>query len=180
MLKIGEPTKIYNQSEHRKLPRALSVRREDFNLALLGKVIITFIFLGTILVPIFSLSGIPLLQNIADFGWDFGRAICSYTDQSLEIAGAPLMVCTRCFGVGLGLLTLGMVYFYTSLIKTHLPRRRLHLGVILGLLFVPWLIDSGLERLGLWVTNHLLMLPTGFMGGVAIALAPLLFWPHEE
>ncbi len=173
------------QKEHilkpgrREWPRALSVRKEDFTLALLGKVFVTFIFIGTILTPIFWLSGIPILQNIAAFGWDVGRAICSYTDHSLEIAGLPLMVCTRCFGVGCGLLTAAYLFFYTPLIKEHLPQRRLYLAVGLAALFVPWLLDSGLERLGLWQTNHLLMLPTGFLGGFAVALAPLIFWPRS-
>lgn len=175
-------TKEFSHKEDRKTslawPRAFSVRWEDFNLALLGKVVVIFIFLGTILTPLFWLSGIPVLQSIAAFGWDVGRAICSYTDHSLGIFGEPLMVCTRCFGVGTGLLTAGLVYFYTPLIKNHLPQSRLHLAGMLAALFVPWFIDSGLERLGLWQTNNYLMLPTGFLGGVAVALAPLIFWPR--
>ncbi len=180
MLGTGEFTRKYNRKAAHIWPRALSVRWEDFNLALLGKVLVIFIFLGTILTPLFWLSGIPVLQSIAGFGWDVGRAICSYTDHSLGISGEPLMVCTRCFGVGVGLLTAGLVYFYTPLIKEHLPKSRLHLAVILAALFVPWLVDSGLERLGLWQTNNFLMLPTGFLGGVAVALAPLIFWPRPE
>jgi uncharacterized membrane protein len=175
---LSEKHKHSLKPAHRAWPRALSVRREDFNLALLGKLIVIFVFLGTILVPILWLSGIPLLQNIAAFGWEVGRAICSYTGQSLEIGGQPMMVCTRCFGVGSGLLTAGLLYFYTPLLRNHLPRRRLYLAAGLAALFVPWLIDSGLERLGLWQTNDLLMLPTGFLGGVAVALAPLIFWPR--
>ena len=180
MLRTGEVFKTDNRKAGRGWPRALSVRWEDFNLALLGKTAVIFIFLGTILTPLFWLSGIPVLQNIAAFGWDVGQAICSYTDHSLGISGEPLMVCTRCFGVGVGLLTAGLVYFYTPLVKNHLPKSRLYFAAILASLFVPWLIDSGLERLGLWQTNNYLMLPTGFLGGVAVALAPLIFWPRPE
>ena len=61
-----------------------------------------------------------------------------------------------------------------------LPLVGLMLAAILAALFVPWLVDSGLERLGLWQTNNYLMLPTGFLGGVAVALAPLIFWPRPE
>jgi uncharacterized membrane protein len=180
MLRTGELQKEHSlKTNRREWPRALSVRQEDFNLALLGKVIVIFVFLGTILVPILWLSGIPLLQNIAVFGWDVGRALFSYNDHSLTIAGLPLMVCTRCFGVGCGLLTAGLLYFDTPLIKNHLPNRRLYLAAGLAACFVPWFIDSGLERLGLWQTNHLLMLPTGFLGGFAFALIPLTFWPRS-
>src|SRR3954454_24398172 len=102
--------------------RALSVRKEDLTLGLAAKALVTFLFIGIILTPIFALSGVPIFQNIAAFGWDVGRAICSYTDQSLTIAGMPLMVCTRCFGVGTGLLTAAYLYFYTPVIKAHLPQ----------------------------------------------------------
>ncbi|HEX2915669.1 MAG TPA: DUF2085 domain-containing protein [Chloroflexia bacterium] len=161
-------------------PRALSIHREDSNLALLGKVIVVFVFLGPILVPILWLSGLPIFQNIALFGWDFGRGICSYTQKSLQIGGLDMMVCTRCFGVACGLLTTGLLYFYTPLIRRHLPQRRLYLAAFLAALFVPWLIDSGLERLNLWQTDHWLMFPTGFLGGVAVVLAPLVFWPRND
>ena len=180
MLRTGEFSQKHTPKTNSAWPRALSVRWEDFNLALLGKVLVIFIFLGTILTPLFWLSGIPVLQNIALFGWEVGRAICSYTDHSLGISGEPLMVCTRCFGVGVGLLTAGLVYFYTPLVKNHLPKSRLRLAAMLAALFVPWLVDSGLERLGLWQTNNYLMLPTGFLGGIAVALAPLIFWPRPE
>lgn len=163
-------------------PRALTIRREDFNLALLGKVICIFLFLGPILVPILWLSGVPLFQNIAAFGWDFGRSFCSYTVKSFEIGGMPMMVCSRCFGVATGILVTGLLYFYTPLIRPRLPKRRLYLAAWLAALFVPWLIDSGIQRLELWnwQTDYWLMYPTGFLGGVAISLAPLLFWPREN
>lgn len=180
MLRTGEFNQTHNRKAARSWPRALSVSWEDFNLALVGKVLVIFIFLGTILTPLFWLSGIPVLQNIAQFGWQVGRAICSYTDHSLGISGEPLMVCTRCFGVGVGLLTAGLVYFYTPLIKNHLPKSRLLLAVILASLFIPWLVDSWFEWQGLWQTNNYLMLPTGFLGGVAVVLAPLIFWPRPE
>jgi uncharacterized membrane protein len=164
----------------KKTPRALTVRRSDFNLALLGKTIVIFVFLGTILVPLLWLSGIPLFQNIARLGWDVGRAICSYTDKSFTIGGFPMMICARCFGVGCGLILTGLAYFYTPFIKKHLPSKRLYLAVFLAALFVPWLIDSGLERLQLWVTDYWLMFPTGLLGGIAVTLAPLLFWPRTD
>lgn len=161
-------------------PRVLSLQYEDFNRQLLGKVIVVFVFLGPILVPLLWLSGVPFLQSIATFGWEFGRSICSYTVKSFEIGGELMMVCTRCFGVGCGLLTTGLLFFYTDVLRPRLPQRRLFLAGLLALLFVPWLADSALERLGLWRTDYWLMLPTGFLGGIAIALAPLLFWPEEE
>lgn len=175
-------TREFSKQQHKRRawPRALSVRKEDFTLGLAGKAVVTFLFIGIILTPIFGLSGVPVFENIAAFGWEVGRAICSYTDQSLTIAGMPLMVCTRCFGVGSGLLTAAYLYFYTPVIKAHLPHNRLYLAAGLAAMFVPWLVDSGLERLGLWITNHLLMYPTGFLGGFAVALAPLIFWPRPE
>lgn len=183
MLGVQERPVIVKPKEQPKvlrLPRALSIRREDFNRDLIGKVIVVFVSLGPILVPILWLSGVPIFQGIASFGWDFGRAICSYTVKSLQIGGLNMMVCTRCFGVATGLLAMGLLYHYSPWVRPRLPRKRLYVGVMIGLLFVPWLIDSGLERLELWRTDHWLMFPTGFMGGMALVLAPLLFSPLEE
>lgn len=172
--------KVQIAKVRRPLPRALTIRKGDFNLALLGKVICVFIFLGPILVPLLWLSHVPLFEAIASFGWSFGRSICSYTVKSFTIGGLPMMVCARCFGVATGLLLTGLTYFYTPLLKNHLPQRHLYLATLIAALFIPWLIDSGLERLHLWVTDYWLMLPTGMLGGVAIALVPLLFWPKSE
>lgn len=91
-----------------------------------------------------------------------------------------MMVCARCFGVACGLLFTGGLYFYTPFIKRHLPQRRLYLAVLIATLFVPWLIDSGLERLHLWVTNYWLMVSTGMLGGAALVLSPLVFWPRDD
>lgn len=169
-----------NQAKNFKLPRALTIRRSDFKLSLLAKVICVFIFLGPILVPILWLSGVPLFQNIARFGWQFGASICSYTDKSFTIGGLKMMVCARCFGVACGLLFTGGLYFYTPSLKKRLPQNRLYLAALIGALFVPWLLDSGLERLQLWVTDYWLMVPTGMLGGAALVLSPLLFWPHDD
>lgn len=161
----------------RSLPRALTIQKEDLNIDLIGKVACVFIFLGPILVPLLWLSGVPLFKDIAAVGWQLGRTICSYTVKSFEIGGLPMMVCARCFGVACGLLTTGLLYHYSAWLQPLLPRRRLYTATLIGLLFVPWLIDSGLERLNLWVTDYWLMLPTGFLGGAALVLAPLVFFP---
>jgi uncharacterized membrane protein len=150
------------------------------NRDLIGKVIIIFIFTGPILVPVLWLSGFPLFTAIADFGWEFGKAICSHTINSFTIAGLPMMICARCFGVASGLLLTGLIYHYSGLIRPRLPKNRLYLATIIALLFIPWLIDSGLQRLGLWETDLWLMFPTGFLGGAALVLAPLIFWPQAK
>lgn len=163
--------------ERHKLPRALTIRREDLTIDLLGKVACVFIFLGPILVPLLWLTGIQTFKDIAAISWQFGRAFCSYTVKSFEIGGVPMMVCARCFGAACGLLTMGLLYHYSSWLQPRLPRHRLYTAGLIGLLFVPWLIDSGLERLNLWVTDYWLMLPTGFLGGAALVLVPLVFFP---
>jgi uncharacterized membrane protein len=149
------------------------------NRDLIGKVIIVFIFTGPILVPVLWLSGFPIFTAIADFGWELGKAICSHTAKSFTIAGLPMMICARCFGVAGGLLLTGLAYHYSGLIRPRLPKNRLYLATVIVLLFIPWLIDSGLQRLGWWETDMWLMFPTGFLGGSALVLAPLIFWPNE-
>jgi uncharacterized membrane protein len=163
----------------KKLPRALTIRKSDFNIDLIGKVIVVFIFLGPILVPLLWLSGLPVLTDIARFGWEFGRSICSYTQKSFTLGGLPLMVCARCTGVAFGLITMGLLYHYSPWIKPYLPKRRLHVAVLVALLFVPWITDSALERLELWRTDYWLLFPTGFLGGLALVIAPLAFSPLE-
>jgi uncharacterized membrane protein len=143
-------------------PRGLTVRKSYLNLDLIGKVACVFIFLGPILVPVLWLSGVPLFQSIASFGWDFGRSFCTYTAKSFTIGGVPLMVCARCTGVAFGLITMGLLYHFTPFIKPLIPKRRLHLAALIAALFLPWLIDSGLEKMGLWITDYWLMFPTGF------------------
>lgn len=157
----------------------MTIRKSDFNISLLGKFIIIFVFLGPILVPLLWLSGGPLFRSVAEFSWSAGRAICSYTGKSFTLAGLPLMVCARCTGATSGLLIVGLLYHYTPLVKRYLPQRRLYLATLISLLFTPWLIDSGLERLQLWVTDYWLMFPTGFLGGAALIIAPRLFSPLE-
>ncbi len=182
MLSLSQrPSSLLQPDKKRQWPRALTIRREDFNRALLAKVICVFVFLGPILVPLLWLSGVPLFQSIASFGWDFGRGICSYTVKSFQIGGLNMMVCSRCFGVACGLLTTGLLYHYSPWVRPLIPRRKLYLACLIACLFIPWLIDSGIERLELWNwhTDNWLMFPTGFLGGVALVLAPLLFWPDE-
>jgi len=162
------------------IPRASSIVKSDFNLSLLGKVICVFVFLGPILVPLLWLSGWPLFMSIAEGGWAFGRSFCTYTVKSFMLGGVPLMVCARCTGVAFGLLTSGLLYHYTSLFKAHRPAKRLHVAAIIAALFVPWLLDSSLQRLELWLTDYWLMFPTGFLGGVALIIAPWLFLPDPH
>ena len=166
----------------RRWPRALTIRRADFNRGLLIKVACVFIFIGPLLVPMLWLSGLAPFQAIAEFSWAAGRGFCSYTVKSFEIGGVPMMVCSRCAGAAAGIMTAGLLFQYTDWLKPRLPRRKLHLAVLIAALFVPWLIDSGVERLQLWNwhTDHWLMVPTGFLGGVAVVLAPLLFWPDAQ
>lgn len=149
------------------------------NRDLIGKVVIVFIFTGPILVPVVWLTKFPILTDIAQAGWDFGRAICSHTIKSFTILGLPLMVCARCFGVATGLLITGLVYHYTPLIRPRLPKNRIYIATIIALLFIPWMIDSGAQRLNWWETDLWLMFPTGFLGGAALILAPLIFWPQD-
>ncbi len=163
----------------RSLPRALTIRRSDFSLHLLGKVIVVFVFLGPILVPLLWLTNIPFFQGIARFGWSFGASFCTYTAKSFVIGGSPMMVCARCFGAACGILLTGLTYFYTPWLQKYLPKRKLYLAAFLAALFIPWLLDSGLERLHLWLTDYWLMVPTGMLGGAAVTLAPLLFWPRS-
>ncbi len=170
----------YSGKYSMKLPKALTIQREHFNRDLLGKVTVVFLFLGPILVPLLWLSGWPLFTTVAEIGWNVGRAICSHTSNSFTIGGEPMMVCARCFGVTAGLLFTGLAYHYTPFIRPLLPKNRLYLATTMALLFVPWLIDSGLQRLGLWETTLWLMFPTGFLGGVALVMAPHLIWPIRD
>ncbi len=162
------------------LAEAFKIRKKDFNLTLLAKVIIVFVFLGPILTPLLWLSNWPVFMAIGKFGWEFGKSFCTYTDKSFTLGGLPLMVCARCTGVAFGLITCGLLYHYTPLIKNHLPQKRLYLAGLIATLFIPWIIDSGLEQLELWKTDYWLLFPTGFLGGLAIILAPLLFLPAPE
>ena len=144
----------------------------------LAKAFALFLVVGVVTTPVMYVADIGLSRYIALWCWQLGRLVCSYTDMSFVVAGYPMLVCGRCFGGTLGMVA--VAFLYTRHIRPRLPYRRLHRAALIGLFLTPWLIDSGLERLHLYVTTMWLIVPTGFLGGVALALAPLIFWPRDD
>ena len=163
---------------NRTLSHVAEARREWGDRVGWGKALALFLCSGVVLVPVMYVMDVGATRALALWCWGVGRAVCSYTDMSFDLAGYPMMVCGRCFGGTLGFVA--AAFLYAPLIRPRVPYRRLYRAALLGLLALPWLLDSGFERLHLHTTTLWLLVPTGFLGGLALALAPLIFWPRPD
>ena len=99
----------------------------------------------------------------------YGRVCHQLDDRSFHIAGHPLAVCSRCFGIYVGYLAGLIVYPLTrSLTKTELPHR---LWLIVAL--VPIAVDFAGGFLGIFENTLASRALTGLIAGAAGAFYTL-------
>lgn len=98
--------------------------------------------------------------------YTFFSYIChQIPERSLHFEGHPLAVCSRCFGVYLGLFAGLAVYPLWRKIEEVEPLARFWLFLSL----VPIGIDWSLSVFGIWENTHLSRFVTGVILGVACA-----------
>ena len=138
-------------------------RAQAFRVWMIALTIVT-IWVGFIVAaPLFLSSGI---STAASPIYAFFSYIChQMPERSLHLAGHQLAVCSRCFGVYLGLLVGILVYpLWRSVDEIEaIPRFWLFLSLI------PIAVDWSLTVFGIWENTHLSRFLTGFILGAACA-----------
>lgn len=125
---------------------------------------VVVVWVGLIVgAPLFSSNG---FSNASTPLYTFFSYIChQMPERSLHLAGHQLAVCSRCFGVYLGLLAGISVYpLWRSVDEIEsIPRLWLFLSLI------PIAIDWSLTVFGIWENTHVSRFLTGLILGVACA-----------
>jgi uncharacterized membrane protein len=125
---------------------------------------IVFVWLALILVaPLALSSGFDAASAPI---YNFFSYIChQIPERSLNIAGHQLAVCSRCFGVYVGLLTGMLIYPLWRRVDEIEPIPRFWLFLSL----VPITIDWSLTIFGIWENTHVTRFVTGLILGAACA-----------
>ena len=120
---------------------------------------------AVVLIWVGLIVAAPLLQGPSIY--QFFSYIChQIPDRSLHLAGHPMAVCSRCFGVYLGLLVGIAAYPLIRPIDEIEPLPRFWLFVSL----VPITVDWSLTVFGIWENTHLTRVITGMILGIACAI----------
>jgi len=93
----------------------------------------------------------------------FGYICHQLPERSLSVFGEPLGVCSRCFGIYLGLLLGIAVYPVWQRMETIEPLPRFWLFISL----IPVGVDWSLTAFGIWENTHFSRLVTGVILGFA-------------
>jgi uncharacterized membrane protein len=121
---------------------------------------------GVVLLWLGSIVAAPLFANISSPIYAFFSYVChQIPERTLQLAGNPMAVCSRCFGVYFGLLGGILVYpIWRRLDEIEaIPRFWLFLSLI------PITVDWSLTIFGIWENTHLSRLVTGIILGAACA-----------
>ena len=106
------------------------------------------------------------LEGLAGPLYNFFRFAChQISERSFHIEGEQFAVCSRCFGVYLGLLAGFAIYPLWRAIEETEPLPRFWLFLSL----VPITIDWSLTVFGVWENTHFSRFVTGSILGVACA-----------
>lgn len=151
---MTEPAGNYALTELRNRYRGQAIRVWAAALAVVG------VWLLAILAAPVALS--DGLTGLSSPVYGFFSYIChQIPERSLHIAGHQMAVCSRCFGVYLGLLTGIAVYPMWRSIDNIDPLPR----IWLFLAMVPIAVDWSLTVFGIWENTHLSRFFTGFLLG---------------
>jgi hypothetical protein len=144
------------------------------------------LLVGPLVAPVFTATGQPLLQLIADGIYMLGDAVCPKVDFHFMLLGQPLAVCSSCWAAVFGLWTVRLLYGRAG--EGSGPFARLNLSRfwsrwqatpvefklgVLALGFLPWAIDVMLTDTRIWFSPHPVMMLAGYLGGLVAAM--LLF-----
>jgi len=138
-------------------------RSQAFNVWIIAAAVVS-IWVGLILTaPLFLSNGLTAAASpIYTF---FGYICHQIPERSLNLAGHQMAVCSRCFGVYVGLLVGILIYpLWRNVDEMDaIPRIWLFLSL------VPITIDWSLTIFGIWENTHLSRFITGAILGAACA-----------
>jgi uncharacterized membrane protein len=136
------------------------LRRRFHNQAVRVWIITTSVLLAWIA----SIVAGPLLNSPSIY-YFFSYICHQLPERSLHIAGHPFAVCSRCFGIYLGLLIGVAVYPLWRPVAQIEPIARVWLFASL----IPVTIDWSLTVFGVWENTHTTRVITGLILGAACA-----------
>lgn len=126
----------------------------------------SLVFLWAALIVIAPLAKAFGLNSISASLYSFYHFIChQIPDRSFHIAGEQFGVCSRCFGIYLGLAIGFAIYPLWRRIEEVEPVARFWLFLSL----IPIGIDWSLTVFGIWENNQFSRVVTGLILGVACA-----------
>ena len=117
-----------------------------------------FLLISIVAAPYLQSSGYTVFSKIFYIG--FSDACHQLDARSFYIDGFKMAVCSRCFGIYLGI-------FFGAILYPILPKKNLHPRLLLIFLF-PLALDGGTQLLGLRTSNNSLRLFTGLLFGIIL------------
>ena len=135
-----------------------------------GVLILVLIWIaGIVLDPLMRAAGGADSTLLSLFARAYGRVCHQIGDRSFHIAGHPLAVCSRCFGIYVAYLAGLIVYpFARSLTQTELPHRSWLIAAL-----VPVVVDVAGGFLGIFENTLASRALTGLIAGAAGAFYTL-------
>lgn len=142
---------------------AAMMRKQAIRVWMIGLVVV-FVWVSFILIaPLAKANG---FINISSPLYHFFSFIChQISERSFHVEGEQFGVCSRCFGVYLGLLSGFAIYPLWRNIDDIEPLPRFWLFLSL----IPISVDWSLTIFGIWENTHLSRLITGLILGFACA-----------
>lgn len=140
-----------------------ATRDQAFKVWLIATAVIVVWLLLIVLPPLFAAGGNLSISSPLYF---FFSHIChQMSDRSFHLLEHQLAVCSRCFGVYVGLMVGLMVYPLWRRVENIDPLPRIWLFASM----VPIAIDWSLGVLDIWANNHASRFITGLILGVGCA-----------
>jgi len=135
---------------------------KEKSIILFFSVISLLLIILSVSVPIMEYYGISNETSLKVHMF-LGNICHQLPTRSLRILGLPLSLCSRCFGIYLGIFIAGIY----AIRESKVPKRLAHRGIIL---MIPLLIEVSTVMLNMRSTNNDIRLITGFLCGLGIGL----------
>ena len=144
-------------------------RAEPLRFHPLANLVLGILAVGPLVGPLFAAWHLPLLDLINWPIYLMGENVCPQPIFRLEVLGAPMVVCSRCWAAVGGLWAVRLAYgawgrgpLWRAWLAQPEPLR---VGFAL-LTFAPWVFDIFAYDMGWWASDHPMMIVLGFVGGL--------------
>jgi hypothetical protein len=132
-------------------------------------IVLTVLLVGPVVGPVFTAIGWPLLGLINWPLYLMGENVCPQPALRLDLFGAPMLICSRCWGGVFGLWIVLLSYRWWSGSAFWRSWRRMpdlaQIAIAL-LAFGPWVVDIVAYDHNLWNTPAMFLILSGVLGGL--------------
>ncbi|WP_077213459.1 DUF2085 domain-containing protein [Bacillus dakarensis] len=123
-----------------------------------------------------------MLETLEHITFFLGKAIChQLPERTFMIDGHYLPICSRCAGIYIGIFS-SLLYLFLKkrYVSSTIPSTKISLFLLL--LLFPLMIDGFGSYLGIYTTNNLIRVITGFVFGTVLPffVVPLLSHSFKE